>query len=174
MSTDTPILEACIAEFKSLKRMGEVALNQLDEAQFHVKINPLQNSVAAIVQHLSGNMISRWTDFLTSDGEKPGRDREAEFADKNLSRGGIMAAWEQGWKILFDALTPLTDADLNRIVTIRKEPHTVFKAINRQTAHYGTHVGQLLLIGKHLVGPNWKYATIPPGGTKAFNASKGL
>ena len=86
----------------------------------------------------------------------------------------LIAAWEHGWKILFDALTPLTDADLNRIVTIRKEPHTVFKAINRRTAHYATHIGQLLLIGKHLVGNNWKYATIPPAAPKAFNASKGV
>lgn len=170
----SPILEACIAEFRSLKRLAEVSLNQLDEAQFHVKINPLQNSIAAIVQHMAGNMISRWTDFLTADGEKPDRDREAEFADGQLSRKELLELWERGWKVLFDALTPLTDADLQRIVYIRKEPHTVFKAINRQTAHYGTHVGQLLLVGKHLVGAGWKYATIPPGGTKAFNAGKGL
>ena len=170
----SPILHACLAEFRSLKKMAEVALHQLDDSQFHIKINPLQNSIAAILQHIAGNMLSRWTDFLTTDGEKPNRDREAEFADQSLSRDQLLALWEQGWKVLFDALSPLTDADLHRIVHIRNEPHTVFQAINRQTAHYATHVGQILLIAKHLVGPTWKYATIPPGQSNAFNAAKGL
>ncbi len=168
------IVSACMNEFRKMKLMAEGAMAQLSEAQLHERINPHQNCVVVIVQHLEGNMLSRWTDFLTTDGEKAGRDREAEFAPRRWSRAEMMAAWNRGWDALFAALSELTDNDLGRIVYIRNEAHTVFEAINRQTAHYALHLGQILLIGKHMRGAGWKYLTIPPGGSAAFNKSKGL
>jgi hypothetical protein len=123
---------------------------------------------------MAGNMRSRFTDFLTTDGEKPDRNREGEFEEQNVSRQQIMAWWEEGWRTVFDALSPLTDADLSRTVMIRNEPHTVFAAINRQTAHYAYHVGQILLIAKHIRGEGWTYLSIPPGGSEQFNRDKGL
>ena len=121
-----------------------------------------------------GNMRSRWTDFLTTDGEKPDRDRETEFAERNWSRSELMAEWERGWNQLFEALAALTDDDLGRIVRIRNEPHTVFEAINRQTAHYSVHVGQILLIGKHLRGAAWQYLAIPPGDRRLSMPARGF
>src|SRR5579864_8473848 len=112
---------------------------------------------------MHGNMLSRWTDFLISDGEKPSRDRDGEFVDRGLSREQIMTLWEGAWHCVFDALAPLTDADLGRTVMIRKEPHTVALAIVRQIAHYSWHAGQIALVGKHLAGDRWKYLTVPPG-----------
>jgi hypothetical protein len=169
------IVESCAHEFEAMKRIAERAIAQLDDAQLRVRINPRQNSIALIIQHMAGNMRSRWTDWLTTDGEKPDRNRESEFVDRNLARAQLMAEWEQGWKILFTALSQITDADLGRIVVrIRNEPHTAFAAINRQTAHYALHVGHILLIAKHLLGEKWQYLTIPPGGSAAFNAGKGV
>jgi hypothetical protein len=123
---------------------------------------------------MAGNMRSRWTDFLTTDGEKPDRDREREFVDDFVSHEAMMRDWEDGWACLFAALEPLSDADLSRVVHIRGEPHTVFRAINRQTAHYAQHVGQIVLLAKHLRGPAWRWLTIAPGGSGAFNAKMGL
>jgi Protein of unknown function (DUF1572) len=174
MPANSPILTACRDEFSKTRRLAEGALSQLEDPHFHTRINPHQNSIAQIIQHLHGNMLSRWTDFLTTDGEKPTRDREGEFALRPLSRGEVMSLWQDGWQCLELALAPLTDADLTGTVFIRKEPHTVFQAINRQTAHYSQHIGQILLIAKHLLGDRWVYLTIPPGGTAAFNRSKGL
>ena len=147
---------------------------QLADDQLFARINPRQNSIAAIVRHLSGNMLSRFTDFLTTDGEKPWRHREGEFDDRPVPRAELTELWERGWRCVFDAIEPLTDADLSRVVTIRTEPHTVFQAINRQTAHYAYHVGQILLIAKHLKGDGWQYLTIAPGGTEQFNRGKGM
>jgi Protein of unknown function (DUF1572) len=161
-------------EFRKTKRLAEGAITQVDDEALHSQLNPLQNSIAAIMQHLSGNMISRFTDFLTSDGEKPGRDREAEFVDRHLSRGELMSSWESGWKCLFDALASLEDADLARIVTIRNEPHTVLQALVRQIGHYGWHVGQIALLCKHFKEEGWCYLTIPPKGTEAFNRKMGM
>lgn len=163
------VIPACVEEFRRQKAWAERALAQLDDAQLHARINPLQNSVAAIVKHMAGNMRSRWTDFLTSDGEKTDRDRESEFVDDLPDRAAVLALWERGWAVLFDTLWTLSDADLGRTVRIRGEPLTVFAAIARQTSHYAIHVGQILLIGKHLRGKNWEYVTIPPGGSEAFN-----
>lgn len=174
MPTNAPILASCIDEFQKTKKTAEAAMSQLTDDQLHIRINPHQNNIAVIIQHLAGNMFSRWNDFLTTDGEKPNRDRESEFVDQNLSLPDLMTLWNRGWSALFDALNPLTDADLQRIVTIRNEPHTIFNAINRQTAHYNLHLGQILLIAKHLAGNKWNYLTIPPGGSKEFNAQKGI
>lgn len=170
----SPILATCIEEFRKTKQMAEKCFAQLADADFHVRINPHQNSIAVIIQHLAGNMHSRWTDFLTSDGEKPGRDRESEFEERKLPRAQLMERWERGWAVLFDALQDLPDADLQRVVYIRNEPHTVFCAINRQTAHYNLHIGQIQLIAKHIRGAGWQYLSIPPGGSKEFNARMGV
>jgi Protein of unknown function (DUF1572) len=161
-------------EFRKTKSSCESAMAQLTDAELHARINPRQNSIAVIVQHLHGNMRSRWTDFLATDGEKPDRDRESEFADRDLPRPQLMALWEEGWRCVFDALAPLTDDDLGRTVKIRSEPHTVALAITRQVAHYGWHAGQIALIGKHFAGERWKYLTIPPGGSQPFNRRMGV
>jgi len=144
------------------KQYAEAAMEQVSVMDLHTQINPRQNSIAIIMRHMAGNMISRFTDFLVSDGEKPTRDREAEFAQRGLTRDQLMALWAQGWHCVFGAIAPLTDEHLGWIVTIRGEAHTVALAIARQVAHYAWHTGQIALIGKHLVGDRWGYLTIPP------------
>jgi hypothetical protein len=170
----SPVLAALLDEFRKTKRMGERAFEQLADEDFFFKLNPRQNSIHVIVKHLSGNMLSRWTDFLTTDGEKPGRDRESEFVEEVVPRAQIMELWETGWASVFAALEPLTDDDLARTVYIRREPHTVAQAAVRQVAHYSYHVGQILLIAKHVRGEKWNYLTVPPGGSEAFNRRMGL
>jgi hypothetical protein len=171
---DRRTIEACEAEFQKAKALADRSIAQVSDADLHARINPLQNSVAAIVQHLAGNMRSRWTDFLTSDGEKPGRDRESEFADRNLARAELLDLWERGWACAFDAMAKLTDGDLARVITIRNEPHTVLQAILRQMTHATWHVSQIALIAKHVVGDGWQYLTIPPGGSAEFNRARGV
>ncbi|HUO10758.1 MAG TPA: DUF1572 family protein [Phycisphaerae bacterium] len=168
------LLHSLELEFLRTKTSGDNALAQLSDEHLHTRINPLQNSVAAILQHLHGNMLSRFTDFLTSDGEKPTRDRESEFQDRQLPRPELLALWEQGWSCMFTAIAPLTDADLPRQILIRNEPHTVAQALARQLAHYGWHTGQIALIGKHLLQNQWQYLTIPPGASQAFNKKMGM
>lgn len=150
--TPSPILAAFRDEFRKTKQAAERCFAQLTDEQLHVRLNSQQNSIAVIIQHMAGNMLSRWTDFLASDGEKARRDREGEFVERGLPRAMLMRLWESGWAALFAALEGLTDADLQRTVTIRTEPHTVFGAINRQTAHYNLHLGQIQVIAKHLCG----------------------
>jgi hypothetical protein len=118
---------------------------------------------------MTGNMRSRWTDFLTSDGEKPDRHRDSEFVDPPATREALMESWENGWKLVFSAIAPLTDADLGRTVMIRSESHSVMQAINRQIAHYAQHIGQIVFLAKHLAGPNWKALTIPRNKSAEFN-----
>jgi hypothetical protein len=153
--------------------MAERAFEQLEDEDFFFRLNPRQNSIHVIVKHLAGNMRSRWTDFLTTDGEKADRDRESEFVEDVVPREQIMASWEKGWATVFAALAPLGDADLARTVRIRGEPLSAADAVVRQVEHYGYHVGQIVLIAKHLRGDKWKYLTIPPGGSAAFNRAKG-
>src|SRR6478672_7281943 len=129
------VLEAFEGEFLRSRRYVESAVEQVSDDQLHVAINPLQNSIAVIMQHMAGNMLSRFTDFLTSDGEKPTRDRDGEFVERNLDRRELMALWARGWECMFGAIGPLTDEDLSRVVTIRGEPHTVSAALARQVAH---------------------------------------
>jgi hypothetical protein len=168
----SPILSACVEEFHKLKQMAERAMEQLEEPDFHFRLHDDANSIGVIVKHLAGNMRSRFGDFVTSDGEKPGRDRDSEFIEDRIPREEIMNLWEGGWAVVFGALSPLSDSDLSRMVTIRGEPHTVFKAINRQTAHYGYHVGQIVLLARHIKGSEWKYLTIPRGQSEQFNTKK--
>lgn len=171
------LLDAILETFRAQKRLGERAMAQLDDAELHALAVPASradtNSVAVIVRHMSGNMASRWTDFLTTDGEKASRERDEEFVDDAATRDEIMARWAHGWAAVFGAIEALTPADLERTVAIRGEPHTVCRAILRQVDHYGYHVGQLVLIAKVLKGPAWTTLSVPRGGTAAYNRSLG-
>jgi hypothetical protein len=152
------------------KRLGDRAMEQVSDEALFSKLDDESNSIAIIVKHLAGNMRSRWTDFLTSDGEKPDRDRDSEFEAPPKTREELMAQWESGWQVMFDALAPLTDADLSRTAYIRTEAHSVMQTIHRQLAHYAYHVGQIVYLAKHFAGPNWNALTIPRRKSAEFNA----
>ena len=149
-------------EYRRYKTLGENAVNQLPDAQLADAAGS-SNSIAIIVWHLAGNLTSRFTDFLTSDGEKPWRDRDSEFLARQLTRAELQAKWEDGWRVLFAALSALTDADLAKTVTIRGQPHTVAEALHRSLAHASYHVGQIVFVAKALRGADWRYLSIPPG-----------
>ena len=168
----TSYVKDSIDLFRMYKKLGERAMAQCPDEALVATLDGESNSIAHIVKHLAGNMRSRWTDFLTSDGEKPDRHRDTEFETPPQTRGEIMALWEQGWKLLFDALEPLTDVDLSRTVTIRTEPHSVMQAINRQVAHYCNHIGQIVFLAKHFAtkSGNWTAVTIPKKKSADFNA----
>ena len=155
--------------FRYYKSLGEGAINQLSEPELHWQPSPESNNVATIVKHMVGNMRSRWTDFLTSDGEKPWRNREAEFEDTLQSMEELQQAWEGAWKIVLDVLDSLQAADLQRIVFIRNDGHTALEAINRQMVHYGYHVGQIVFLSKQIKDADWKSLSIPKGKSEAFN-----
>ena len=165
----SPILETSIAELHKVKRLADKAIEQLDDTQLWTRIDPESNSVAVIMRHMAGNMRSRWIDFLKSDGEKPDRQRDQEFEDVTISRGELLAEWEHGWQCVFDALGSITDENLEDTVYIRQEPHTIFKALVRQLAHYAGHSYQILALGKHLKGREWKSLSIPRGQSEQFN-----
>jgi len=160
-------------EFRLLKKQGERAMEQLGDEQFFVALDAESNSVAVIVKHLAGNMRSRWTDFLTGDGEKPDRFRDQEFiVDANTTRRQVMQWWEQGWQCVFNALGSLRPEDAMRTVMIRQEPHTVVQAVNRQLTHYATHVGQIVFLAKHLkaaTSGDWQTLSVPRGQSEQFN-----
>ncbi|HTZ73554.1 MAG TPA: DUF1572 domain-containing protein [Candidatus Aquilonibacter sp.] len=157
---------------KHYKRLAERALKQAPDEALTVSPDPESNSIAVIVKHMAGNMRSRFTDFLTTDGEKPDRNRDTEFEAPPQSRAEIMALWERGWQRVFDALGPLSDADMARTVMIRGEAHSVMQAINRQIAHYSYHVGQIVFLAKHFaaVRAEWVAVTIPRGKSADFTA----
>ena len=142
---------------------------QVSDEQLLTVLDGEANSIAVIVKHMAGNMRSRWTDFLTSDGEKPDRNRDTEFEDPPATRETVLALWEQGWQYLFTALEPLSDPDLQRTVTIRGEAHSVMQAINRQMAHYAYHCGQILLLAKHFKHDDWKSPSVPRKQSADFN-----
>lgn len=163
-------LEDALGELRRLKRQAEKALAQVGDDDFFRTLDPESNSLAVLVKHLAGNQRSRWMDFLTSDGEKPDRNRDSEFVIEPAdTRAALMERWERGWKYLFDALEPLGEDDLMRTVQIRGEPHTIVQAVNRQLSHYAAHVGQIVFLAKHLAGPNWKTLSVPRGQSVAFN-----
>jgi RimJ/RimL family protein N-acetyltransferase len=163
-------LENVIAEFRSMKKLGDRAIAQLDDEHFFVTLDAESNSVAILVKHMAGNMRSRWVDFLTSDGEKPDRFRDQEFIlDANTKRAEVMEWWEQGWRRVFDAIEALRPEDVMRTVMIRQEPHTVLQAINRQFGHYATHIGQIVFLAKHLKSTEWKTLSVPRGQSEQFN-----
>jgi hypothetical protein len=150
--------------FRYYKHLAERAIAQVpDDGDLTGCLDPESNSIALIVKHMAGNMRSRWIDFLTSDGEKPDRNRDTEFEAPPRTRAELLAMWDEGWKCLFDALAPLSDADLGRTVLIRNEPHSVMQAIQRQMAHYSYHVGQMVFLAKHCASERWTSLSIPRG-----------
>ena len=166
----TAYLDEARRSFRGYKRMAEGAMAQLTDDEFFRLIDPEANSVAIIVKHLAGNMRSRFTDFLTSDGEKPNRHRDTEFEmESGTTRAEVMSWWDSGWQTVFAAIDPLTGEDLGRTVTIRNEPHSVLQAIHRQSLHYGYHIGQIVFLAKHLKGSSWKSLSIPKGMSETFN-----
>jgi hypothetical protein len=165
----TSYLADSLSLFRQYKTLGEKAMAQINDDDLFRALDDESNSIALIVKHMAGNMRSRWIDFLTSDGEKPDRNRDGEFMEPPPTRAALMETWENGWKCVFDALQPLTDADLNRRVMIRGEAHSVMQAINRQIAHYGMHCGQIVLLAKHFKGADWQSLSIPKNKSAAFN-----
>jgi hypothetical protein len=166
----TSYVQDSIDLFNYYKKLGDRAMAQCPDAGLFATLDAESNSIAIIVKHMSGNMRSRWTDFLTTDGEKPDRHRDIEFEEPPKTRAELIEMWDRGWKYLFDALTPLSDADLVRTITIRTEPHSVMQAINRQVAHYSYHVGQIVFLAKHAAANNWQALTVPRGQSKQFAA----
>jgi len=159
-------------EFRNLKKYVDRALAQVSDDDFFATLDPESNSIAVIIKHMAGNMRSRWTDFLTSDGEKPDRHRDGEFIiDKSDSRASIMRHWEDGWRILFAAIDPLTAADIGRTITIRGQEHTIPRALHRQLVHYSMHIGQIALLAKHYAGDQWQTLSIPRGKSEEFTRS---
>jgi hypothetical protein len=163
-------VQLVIREFKRLQSLSERAMDQLSDEQFFAVPSPGDNSVAVIVKHVGGNLVSRWTDFLTSDGEKPGRNRDTEFriaADD--TRETLLEDWALGWTRLFSALESRQDSDTARVGTIRGEPQSVLQAVNRQLTHYAYHVGQIVYVAKHHRGSEWRTLSIPLGRSGEFN-----
>ncbi|HET9803253.1 MAG TPA: DUF1572 family protein [Candidatus Acidoferrum sp.] len=156
--------------FRYYKTLAERAMAQCNETQLFESIDLEANSIAIIVKHMTGNMHSRWRDFLTTDGEKPDRNRDTEFESPATTRAELMDQWNGGWKWIFDALEPLSDADLTKTVTIRGEAHSVMQAINRQVAHYSHHIGQIVFLAKHLASDHWQSLSIPRKQSASFNA----
>ena len=167
----TSYVKDSIDLFRFYKKLAERAMEQCPDEGLCAVLDGESNSIAIIVKHMAGNMRSRWTNFLTSDGEKPDRHRDTEFEEPPQTRAEILALWERGWKYLFDALQPLTDADLTRTVTIRTEPHSVLQAINRQMAHYSYHLGQIVFLAKHFTAQagKWTAVTVPRHKSADFN-----
>jgi hypothetical protein len=166
----TSYLKDSIEVLHYYKRLGERAMEQAPDAALFATLDAESNSIAIVVKHLAGNMRSRWTDFLTTDGEKPDRHRDTEFEAPAKTRAELMAQWEAGWKCVFDTLGALTEADLGRSVLIRTETHSVMQAINRSLGHYAYHVGQIVYLAKHFAAANWKALTIPRGKSAEYLA----
>lgn len=158
-----------VQSFRSYKRLAERAIEQVRDEEFFAAIDPEANSISVVVKHIAGNLVSRWTDFLTSDGEKPNRNRDTEFEMIGDTRESLMEFWERGWKTLFDSLEPLTAEDFSRTITIRGEPHTVVEAVNRQLTHYAYHIGQIVLLAKHFNSSDWKTLSVPKNKSAEFN-----
>jgi hypothetical protein len=165
----TSHIEDSIEVFRYYKRLAERAMAQVTDEQLFTVLDCEANSIAIIVKHVAGNMRSRWTDFLTTDGEKPTRNRDSEFVDPPATREALLGEWEHGWATMLGALEPLTDADLGRRITIRGEAHSVIQAINRQLAHYPYHVGQIVLLAKHFACDHWESLSVPRNQSGEFN-----
>lgn len=170
MSSD--YLKSAKKQFEYYKQLGEKTFAQVSDEQLFWQINGESNSIGTIVKHLHGNMLSRWTDFLTSDGEKEWRNRDSEFENDIKTRKELLDKWNEGWTCLFKALNSITINDLNREIYIRNQGHSVTEAINRQLAHYPYHVGQIVFIGKVVCDMNWTSLSIPKGDSKSYNAEK--
>lgn len=158
-----------LKSFRNYKKMAERAVEQVSDEEFFALIDAEANSIAVIVKHIAGNALSRWTDFLTSDGEKDFRKRDTEFELIDDSRESLIQFWESGWQVLFDNIEPLTIDDFSKTITIRGEPHTVVEAINRQMTHYAYHIGQIVLLAKHFRSSTWKTLSVPKNRSAEFN-----
>jgi hypothetical protein len=167
-------LDSAIKRFAESKNLGEKTFEQLDEKQMHLQPNDASNSIAVIIQHMHGNMLSRWTNFLTEDGEKEWRKRDDEFEVHSYSKQELLDQWNEGWKVLMDTLHSLRVEDLTKNVRIRNQELNVVDAINRQLTHYSYHVGQIVYLGRWMKDANWKSLSIPKGDSQAFNREKGL
>jgi hypothetical protein len=165
----TSFRDDSIAVFRYYKKLAERAVEQVNDQELCTVLDEEMNSIAIIIKHMTGNMRSRWIDFLTSDGEKPNRNRDSEFEEPPSSREALMRMWEEGWRHVFAALEPLIDADMGRTVTIRGEAHSVMQAINRQIAHYAYHCGQIVVLAKHFKGSQWKSLSVPRNKSAEFN-----
>ncbi len=169
-SLATHYLEDSIASLRAYKKLADKALDQLSDDEFFITLDEEANSIAVIMKHMAGNMFSRWTDFLTSDGEKPDRNRDSEFViEPKAGKDDVLAYWEKGWQRVFEALEPLRADDLGRKVLIRGEEHTVIQAINRQLMHYANHIGQIIFLAKHFRSAEWKSLSIPRNRSADFN-----
>ena len=167
----TRYLDEVFRSLRGHKRLADDAIAQLSDEQFFALVDPESNSVAIIVKHIAGNLRSRFTNFLTTDGEKPDRNRDREFLMHNdAKREEILASWEQNWQLLFETINSLQPTDLERTVTIRGEPHSVLQAINRSVAHLAFHAGQITFLAKHWKGAEWKSLSVPKGQSEQFNA----
>ena len=171
MSIGKDYLETAIRRLKYYKDLGDKTFVQLNEWDFHYQPNDESNSIATIIQHMAGNMLSRWTNFLTEDGEKEWRKRDEEFETHQYTKLELIAEWEKGWTCLLDTLNSLKKKDLKKMVTIRQEPLTVIDAINRQLAHYPYHIGQIIFLAKIIKNKNWQNLSIPKGNSLAYNQS---
>ena len=167
-------LDATIKRLLYYKKLGDQTFEQLNDVDFHYQPNDSCNSIAIIIQHLSGNMQSRWTNFLMEDGEKKWRNRDAEFENLQLTKNELILLWDKGWHCFLDAISPLTKKELKQTIYIRKEPIIVLDAINRQLAHYPYHVGQIIFIAKMIKGNNWKNLSIEKGASQMYNDSEGV
>jgi len=165
----TSYLEDSLTLFRYYQKLAENAMAQVTDEELTRVLDGEMNSIAQIVKHMAGNMRSRWRDFLTTDGEKPDRNRDSEFVDPPATRTELLAMWDSGWALVFGALEPLSDADLGRTITIRGEAHSVMQAINRQLAHYTYHIGQIVVIAKHFRGEQWKSLSVPRNKSAEFN-----
>ena len=171
MSIESEYLQSAVKSFSTYKDLADRAMAQVTDEQFFMSLDAESNSIAVIVKHLAGNLQSRWTDFLTSDGEKADRDRDSEFElSDSTTRAQLQQAWDRGWRCAFDTLNALTPEDLERTIHIRAEPHSVVKAINRQLMHGAYHVGQIVFLAKHFASGAWQTLTIPRRASQALNA----
>lgn len=165
----TSYLEDSLELFRYYKKLADRAMDQVTDEQLFMVLDEEANSIGIVVKHMAGNMRSRWADFLTSDGEKPNRNRDSEFVEPPATREALLQLWEDGWRYVFSALEPLADADLARTVTIRGEAHSVMQAINRQIAHYAYHVGQIVMLAKHFAHDRWESLSVPRNRSAEFN-----
>ena len=172
MTLNNSYLESVKKQFLYYKTLGEKAMDQLEPEQLFVAVNDYTNSIATIVKHLSGNMLSRWTDFLTSDGEKEWRNRDSEFEETISTKEELLITWNKGWDCFFNAIDSLTPDQLTTIIYIRNEGHTVIEAINRQLAHYPYHIGQMVFYAKMLKQSEWTSLSIPKNKSNSYNADK--
>lgn len=169
-----PSSQGLIKLFAYYKELAEKALAQVMDEDLHRVLGDDGNSIAVLMQHIAGNLRSRFTEFLSSDGEKPWRDREGEFSEKRLSRAELVQEWEGAWAVFFTQVGPLGESDMASTVLIRNEPHTVLDALHRQLAHYAYHVGQIVLLARAFTGAEWASLSIPRGGSRGYNAERGL